>query len=250
MEQHDFSGYVARLQEEPIIWRSLYAEISRNYGFLRNLSAQARILEIGPGRGYFADWLLCQGFTNLTLVEIDGEGCDFLRKKYSAFSSVQVVHNDALKFLQTDNETYDLIISRQVIEHISAKDMHALMRAGRRVLHDDGLMVHETINAANVIYGTYFRYIDFSHQNAFTEKSLQEFGAPDFSVACRNFVPISLVALVRHIAAGEDEKRIRVLAEKLTIPHEVYGTPPALSPPSLLRRLLTHSVERLRWLLG
>ena len=233
-----------------MIWRSLYAEFSRNYGFLLTLPKDARILEIGPGRGYFADWLICHDFKLITLVDIDEENYAFLKAKYAEFHSIQIVHDEAVHFLKNDDSMYDLIISQQVIEHISASDMHALMRSSRERLRNTGFVVHETINAANIIYGTYYRYIDFSHQNSFTEKSLQEFAATDFEVACKNFVPVSFIALVKSIVAGNNEKHIRELAGKIVLPRLSSTAQSVSYKPSLLRRLLTHTVKRFRWLFG
>lgn len=40
------------------------------------------ILEIGPGNGHFIDWLIANGYKNITLIDIEEDNCRYLRKKY------------------------------------------------------------------------------------------------------------------------------------------------------------------------
>lgn len=213
-----FNNYIAELQSELVIWPAYYIEQEKNYGQSLPQSKGAKILEFGPGRGYFTDWLLCMGYENITLVEYDQNNCDFLAKKYQKISSVKVVYCDMVSYLKECNDMFDLIISKQVIEHVLVEDIPSVFLEGQRILNKGGLMLHETINASNVIFGTYYRYIDFSHTISFTEKSLSEFSEQK-SVA-RNFYHPSIFLLIYSKVSKKEIKIIDKLKSRLSLPEE------------------------------
>ena len=73
----------------------------------------AKILEIGTAVGYSGTLMLlsCEK-SNLTTVELNAEMCKKAEqtfKKYGVEQRVQIVNQDALTFLQKNNELYDFI---------------------------------------------------------------------------------------------------------------------------------------------
>jgi 2-polyprenyl-3-methyl-5-hydroxy-6-metoxy-1,4-benzoquinol methylase len=189
-----FDNYVASIQSQESIWSAYYLEQEKNYGHLLPANFEASIIEFGPGRGYFVDWLLCKGYVNITLVEMDKENCRFLTKKYTNFPGVKVFADNMVSYLQSTNQIFDLIISKQVLEHIPINDIASVFKNGKKRLTENGVMVHETINASNVIYGTHYRYIDFTHTISFTEKSIREFSCT--SVNVRNYERSSVLSFL------------------------------------------------------
>lgn len=180
--ENNFNNYVSRLQEDLVTWPSNYLEHDVNYKNLLPYDRTVKLLEFGPGRGYFTDWALINGFENITLVELDADNCIFLRKKYANFKGITVVNDDMLSFLKDAKKEYSIIISKQVLEHVRVGEIQDVFSCGKEILLDGGVMIHETINAANLLYGTYLRYIDFSHTTSFTKKSIKEFGGPEVEV--------------------------------------------------------------------
>lgn len=214
MDYKRFDNYIENLQSELVIWPAYYLEQDKNYKMILDLDKKSKIVEFGPGRGYFTDWLVCNGYTNITLVEIDQVNCNFLSQKYSKFENIKVVTGDMVSFLKYTKEKYDLIISKQVIEHIQVNDISSVFKNGDRVLNKNGLMIHETINASNLIYGNYYRYIDFSHTTSFTVKSMKEF-AGDLSILVENHNHAGLIELIKSHIDKKIKRKILLLKEQL-----------------------------------
>lgn len=191
-----FKNYNHQLQSESTAWPAYCLDLDRNYSWIKKNNRDADIVEFGPGRGYFVDWLLTNGFSNITIVDVDEENCKFLEVKYKNFSNVRVLYDSMYDFLRDAEKQYDVIVSRQVIEHLPIEQIRPNLEATVQRLKSGGVGIHETINAANLVYGNYSRYIDFSHTIAFTEKSVNEF-ASGLKVSVKNYYSSSMFRLVK-----------------------------------------------------
>lgn len=155
-------------------FRFLY--FKKNYGrLLKGLHSGARILEIGPGGGTFTEYLLKLGFKDITLCEYSAVISSELLRYFSDRPAVKVVNENAILHLRNNPEAYDAIISQQVIEHFTYADFLVLLDEIHRALRKDGLVMLETNNCANIIYGMYLRYCDHTHLLGFTPRSLENF---------------------------------------------------------------------------
>jgi len=148
----------------------------KNYeGIIRGLPRNGRLLEIGPGGGTFTEYLLECGFRNITLCEysrlISGELAEHFRDR----QEIKVISGDALLHLEDNPDTYDAIISQQVIEHFTYEDFVRLLSGINRSLKKGGVVILETNNSANIVYGMYLRYCDHTHRLGFTPRSLENF---------------------------------------------------------------------------
>lgn len=213
--ENKFNNYVSNIQNEMIVWPTNFSEQSLNYKSVLPKDKKAKIVEFGPGRGYFTDWLICNGYENIILVELDDENCSFLRKKYNNLETIQVFKNDMFSFLRDSTSEYDLIISKMVLEHVPVDLISGVFHYGELRLSKGGVMVHETINATNFIYGLYYRFNDFSHTISYTTKSLREFAGQELMI--RSHKKIGIINVIKCRLHKREEKLIEELSKKLIL---------------------------------
>ena len=100
----------------------MYGNLKKKYGqnfliddnVLRKInklisSEKLKILEIGPGDGRLTDHIINTRPSKFTIIEIDSDLINYLKKKYENIKFIKIINNDILN--QKINEKYDLIIS-------------------------------------------------------------------------------------------------------------------------------------------
>ncbi len=158
----------------PSLWCILW--IHKNYSFLLNLlNKDSKILEIGPGNWAFIDYLLINEIENITTVDLDEENVECLKYKYKKIKWIDAVYADWLDYLDKNKQKFDLIISRQVLEHFNPSCLNEYFKLCYKNLKDDWILITETINAQNIIFWCFHRYDDATHKNSFTEKSIKQY---------------------------------------------------------------------------
>lgn len=153
-----------------------YLYFQKNYGGkISKLPKDSKILEIGPGGGTFAEYLMQNGFSNITLCEYSSLIAGELSNYFKGKSGIKVINDNAINYLQDSKVKYDVIISQQVIEHFSYDDFVVLLKCIYDSLNKNGVVILETNNCANIFYGIYLRYCDHTHLLGFTPRSLENF---------------------------------------------------------------------------
>lgn len=129
-----------------------------------------KILEIGCSSGAELKALYEDGFNNLTGIDMDPAAIDLARKRNG---NIVFFSGDAKEFLKKSVEKWDFIYSVAVFEHIEKKDVIDMIKLIKEHLTEEGSML---IGVPNMqwIYASYERYMDFTHENGFTEDSLIE----------------------------------------------------------------------------
>ena len=69
------------------------------------------ILEIGPGSGNLTNFILRTSPKKLTIIEIDNDLIDNLKKKFDGYNNIEVIHGDFLKNDKIINRKYDLVLA-------------------------------------------------------------------------------------------------------------------------------------------
>lgn len=69
------------------------------------------ILEIGPGSGNLTNYILRSSPRNLTLIEIDNDLIENLKKQFELFDNIKIIHGDFLKNDRILKEKYDLVVA-------------------------------------------------------------------------------------------------------------------------------------------
>ncbi len=131
--------------------RKNYGNFESNLIFLNNLklfNKDAKILEIGTGRGALLHHLYSQGF-NIQGIEINKELIDEAFRLYGKLP-IKLMSGDAMEF---EDSSFDIVISFDVFEHIKDSDKH--LKEIRRVLKPNGYYLLQTPNKwTNTIFET------------------------------------------------------------------------------------------------
>lgn len=149
------------------------ASVAEGYGqlvplFDRDLAAP--LLDFGCGGGEFLEFLRTRGFTNLH--GIDRSAQQVQRCHERGLSQVEGV-SDSLAWLSSRRGKFATIVLNDVLEHIAKPEIVTTLEALGGALRDDGQLIVKVPNAANV-FGMVARYLDFTHEVAFTEHSLRQ----------------------------------------------------------------------------
>jgi SAM-dependent methyltransferase len=134
------------------------------------LNKNIKILEIGCGYGSFQYFINQAGYTDST--GVDGSEEQVTEAQRLGISNV--ILGDLTDYLNAQKEnSIDLLIAIDVIEHFSKEEVSDLIDDFYRVLKKDGLVITHQPNAEGV-FGNAIRYDDFTHELAFTRHSISQ----------------------------------------------------------------------------
>jgi 2-polyprenyl-3-methyl-5-hydroxy-6-metoxy-1,4-benzoquinol methylase len=159
LDDNDGLGYlkVSRGNQES------YAD---NYRDLLPADTGARILEIGCGAGQLLYYIRSEGYKNIEGVDIGSSQIGILEDMGIKGSVIQSIP----AFMADKERVYDLIIMNYVIEHFTKEELWENLQAVHKALKSGGRFVFSTCNMA-CVSGLFQRYIDLTHEIAFTERS-------------------------------------------------------------------------------
>lgn len=145
-------------------------EFEADYEGLLPEDRDARILDIGCGMGHFLRFLKSKGYRRSMGVDISPDQVSFCRTH--GLQNTEHVGN-LFHYLETQTKSFDLVTMNDVIEHFSKDEIVHLLALTGSALADQGRLVIRTPNIAGMC-GPYARYIDFTHEIAFSEQSLRQ----------------------------------------------------------------------------
>lgn len=125
-------------------------------GFI-NSDKDIKILDLGSGRGYFYFFLKELGYRNVYAADL----CPAFKECTKA---------DITKKLPYKDDSFDLVISRDIAEHI--RESGKFFSEQHRVLNKGGRIIAMTPNAQHMSLGDF--YEDYTHVMPYTPKSLHE----------------------------------------------------------------------------
>jgi 2-polyprenyl-3-methyl-5-hydroxy-6-metoxy-1,4-benzoquinol methylase len=128
------------------------------------------VLDFGCGGGEFLEFLTRKGLTNLRGIDRSAE--QVTRCTERGLKGVEQV-DDSLAWLEAHVGQFDAIVLNDVLEHIPKPDIVPTLEALRLALKLGGVVIIKVPNAANA-FGLVARYLDFTHEIAFTEHSLKQ----------------------------------------------------------------------------
>ena len=132
-------------------------------------SPDARILDLGCGVGTVVRWLHSEGFGR-------AEGVDVSREQVELGTKLGIGnlrHGDLREVLSGNEGAFDLVLARDVLEHFSKAEILQILELVYRSLRKGGRFVVQVPNAQGLFFGSVF-YADFTHQTAFTERSVRQ----------------------------------------------------------------------------
>ncbi len=127
-----------------------------------------RILDIGCGQGELLMTLRQAGYCR-------AQGIDLSREQVAAARDrgLPVTLGDLFPFLTGHAESFDVICAIDVIEHFDKPDVLALLEVIALALRPGGMLIGQVPNGESPFMGRY-RYGDFTHGIAFTQRSIRQ----------------------------------------------------------------------------
>ncbi len=159
----------------------------------------AKILDIGCGNGAFVYFLHSLGFNNTQGIDVSNE--QIMVGQNLGIKNLLV--NDIKQYLTNNNELFDLIIARDVIEHFTKDEVFEINILVNKSLPPSGGFLIQVPNGQGLFHTSIF-YGDYTHECAYTISSLnQVFKNTGFkNVICKPTgpVPSGFIAFLRFIA--------------------------------------------------
>ncbi len=127
----------------------------------------ARILDIACGMGNSVHALREAGYQNVQGVDISAEQVAIAQAR-----GLPVEQGDLFTRLEGQKDAWDALIAFDILEHLDREELLRLFDLARVALRPGGRLIAKTANA-NSLLGPRFRYLDFTHEIIFTERSLR-----------------------------------------------------------------------------
>jgi len=128
-----------------------------------------RILVISCGPGYFVDLLTKEGYTSVLGIDSHPEKIAHASRRNL---NCRVEH--AFDFLEDTEDSYDVIMAEQEVNHLTKDEILYFLRLCRGRLRANGILLVHSLNGANPITGAEALAQNFDHYNTFTEYSLRQ----------------------------------------------------------------------------
>lgn len=122
----------------------------------------AEVVDVACGNGKLLHCFRGLGYSNLTGVEIS-PGQIALARQVSA----NVVHQDAVTFLEQNPNRFDLVTGIDIVEHFCKPEVLRFLDQCYSSLNPQGRLVLQTPNADSP-WGISLRYGDFTHETGFS----------------------------------------------------------------------------------
>ncbi|MEI7604068.1 MAG: class I SAM-dependent methyltransferase [bacterium] len=118
------------------------SDLSFDFFINQNVPKNSKILEVGCNTGTLTNRLFNEGYKNIIAIDVNSESIKYGREKYPDIASL-ISSYDGEK-LDFSDESFDFVISFDVIEHIP--DVHKHFLEVNRVLRKDGKYIFQTPN--------------------------------------------------------------------------------------------------------
>ncbi len=153
---------IEKIKNKYPVWKFYYSK------FLPK-NKNAKILDVGTGEGGFVNWLQAISYRNSFGIDISKEEVEIGKK----MGIKSIKHEDVFEFLQEKINSYDIIFARDFLEHFEKNEIITILELFYNSLKPKGKLVIKVPNAEGP-FGTHYLYSDFTHEIAFTERSLNQ----------------------------------------------------------------------------
>ena len=150
-------------------FRAEFPVWDKHFGSLLPADRNARILDVGCGRGGMVYWLAQRGYRNAEGVDLSAEQVDTAHR----LGIANVSQADLTAYLAKRPHYYDALILRDVIEHLPREQAVHALELCRDACRPGGVVIVQVPNAESPFFGR-IRYGDFTHEVAFTSSSLTQ----------------------------------------------------------------------------
>lgn len=146
--------------------KSHWGPFERTLGRFLPENRNANIVDIGCGAGVLLEWLLSKGYTHVRGYDCDAGQVSFCQ---SLKLPVEQADDSAEQLGQCRN--VDLVVIKDVLEHMGKEDVARLLVAARQALAPGGRIYISVPNAA-ASYATYWLYNDPTHIRSYSANVL------------------------------------------------------------------------------
>lgn len=157
---------------------------------------ESAILDIGCGTGEFVYYLQCGGYQKVGGVDVSPEQIDEGRR----LGIEGLVCADIFDFLQNQQEQFDAIIARDVMEHFTKDEIFNMLALIKNALKPGGVFIMQSPNGEGMNYSVLY-YGDFTHEVVFTRSSLSQIfrnnGFSDITFSPTGPVPYGVFSTIR-----------------------------------------------------
>lgn len=129
----------------------------------------ASIFDMGCGSGSMLKALQEAGFTGAKGMDISPEQV----KVAAAMGVANVTEGDALRFVAESENTFDVLLGMDIIEHFTKDELVDLLQNIRKSLKPGGIAIFRTPNM-DAFLSTVFANGDFTHENYMNASSAQQ----------------------------------------------------------------------------
>jgi SAM-dependent methyltransferase len=151
---------------------------------LKSIYPEARLLDLGCGRGEWLELSLKDGWQAL------GIDLDRGMIEHCLALGLKVEQVDALSYLSAQaDQTISVVTGLHIAEHVSFDVLQEILQEIYRVLRPGGIMILETPNPENIVVGTCSFYLDPSHRSPLPPDLLS------FLTECYGFHQFKIVRL-------------------------------------------------------
>jgi 2-polyprenyl-3-methyl-5-hydroxy-6-metoxy-1,4-benzoquinol methylase len=150
-------------------FRAEFAVWEKHFGHLLPRGGDARILDVGCGRGGMVYWLHQLGYHGAEGVDLSSEQVETARR----LGIPNVQQADLTSYLGRRPAYYDALILRDVVEHFTREEIVAVLQLCRAATRPGGSVIIQVPNAESPFFGR-IRYGDFTHELAFTSSSVTQ----------------------------------------------------------------------------
>lgn len=162
-----------------------------------------KILEIGCNKGYLLKILEDNGYKNLVGIDLSPEDLQFAKQN----TSHAILYNiDAFEYCEKNQEVFDVIIIKAVLEHIEKDKIFNLIQLMKNALSENGVLIIDVPNM-DWLFATHERYMDFTHEVGFTKESLSQ--------VTLNFFPNIEVFTAGNIHSSFKRKILHIISKKI-----------------------------------
>jgi 2-polyprenyl-3-methyl-5-hydroxy-6-metoxy-1,4-benzoquinol methylase len=150
------------IKKQFVVWDKYFG------GFLPK-NKKASIIELGCGNGGLVYWLQNIGYPSACGIDASPEQVEHAK----SLGVKNITQANLIDFLKGKSDFYDVIFLRDVIEHFKKDEALEILDGLHKALKKGGMLIIQTPNAAG-IFGSRYRYHDFTHESGFTENSLRQ----------------------------------------------------------------------------
>jgi len=126
------------------------------------------ILEVGCGDGRLLYFFKARGYANIQGVDISPQQVELAKQVIE-----NVIEADAIKYLDSHPDSFDLIVGLDIIEHFKKDEVLNFLGACYKALRPKGRLILQTPNAESP-WGMKVRYADFTHELIFDPPCLKK----------------------------------------------------------------------------